>query len=238
MILVNVPAPTQRLHLDALFIKRSQHCNEHVCTRSLQIRLQFSGPPSNGCQIPAGNFSGTFFFTCFPRFDFHCWIVEPRHFLEWALETLKHESRFIGPVGSFQNGRIGTQQLQKKDGTDGVTVNLVKSRCSGKDSWNHFLKRVLDMSCSKATVFFSWVCMSVFLWSYLNLVNHYWPSGEFLANFCDNTRTRFWLAIHHYRCWISISLSHVSAQKQSVLFCQSHQLFLRRLHDIALLRTL
>lgn len=57
-----------------------------------------------------------------------------RHFLEWALETLKHESRFIGPVGSFQNGRIGTQQLQKKDGTDGVTVNLVKSRCSGKDS--------------------------------------------------------------------------------------------------------
>ena len=89
MILVNVPAPTQRLHLDALFIKRSQHCNEHVCTRSLQIRLQFSGPPSNGCQIPAGNFSGTFFFTCFPRFDFHCWIVEPRHFLEWALETLK-----------------------------------------------------------------------------------------------------------------------------------------------------
>lgn len=152
-----------------------------------------------------------------------------RHFLEWALETLKHESRFIGPVGSFQNGRIGTQQLQKKDGTDGVTVNLVKSRCSGKDSWNHFLKRVLDMSFSKA---------SVFVWSYLNLVNQYWPSGEFLSNFRDNTRTRFWLAIHHnYRCWISISLSHVSAQKQSVLFCQSHQLFLRRLHDIALLRT-
>ena len=86
-----------------------------------------------------------------------------RHFLEWALETLKHESRFIGPVGSFQNGRIGTQQLQKRMETDGVTVNLVKSRCSGKDSWNHFLKRVLDMSFSKATdVFLSWVFLYLF----------------------------------------------------------------------------